>query len=179
MAYHAQGRSGRSNSDSSTANAMTTTYAARPRKRTAHACDACRLRKSRSHGKSDQILETVLRMDGLLRSIHENFNEQHIVKSISSPRFSDPSSPNHRDFAKVANATIPSTHISATQDLLSGSFAAPFPSLRAQFRPIFLLESASPPIHMQPRSIRPVFTTDEAERLLTSFQRNVNFWYRI
>jgi hypothetical protein len=29
----------------------------------------------------------------------------------------------------------------------------------------------------QPRSIRPVFTTEEAERLLTSFQLNVNFWY--
>ncbi|CZR54162.1 related to C6 transcription factor [Phialocephala subalpina] len=138
MAYQGQGRQQRSNSDSSTANAMTTPYAARPRKRTAHACDACRLRKSRcdgrqpcswctenevdclygkqqpsvTQGKSDQILETVLRMDNLLRSIHENL----------------------------------STHR---------------PSL----------------IPIQPRSIRPVFTTDEAERLLTSFQRNVNFWY--
>lgn len=27
---------------------------------------------SRNQGKSDKILETVLRMDGLLRSIHEN-----------------------------------------------------------------------------------------------------------
>ncbi|KAF8855543.1 hypothetical protein BDZ45DRAFT_626148 [Acephala macrosclerotiorum] len=205
MAYQGQGqgRQQRSNSDSSTANAMTTPYAARPRKRTAHACDACRLRKSRcdgrqpcswctenevdclygkqqpsvTQGKSDQILETVLRMDNLLRSIHENLNEQQNVRSIASPRFSDPSSPDHQDFAKVANATIPSTHISATQDLLSGSFAAPFPSLRAQFHPIFLLESKCPPIPIQPRSIRPVFTTDEAERLLTAFQQNVNFWY--
>ncbi|KUJ11143.1 putative C6 transcription factor [Mollisia scopiformis] len=203
MAYPDQGRPGRSNSDSSTANAMTTPYAARPRKRTAHACGACRLRKSRcdgrqpcswctenevdclygkqepsiTQGKSDQILETVLRMDGLLRSIHENLNEHNHVRSIASPRFSDPSSPDHQDFAKVANATISSTHISATQDLLSGSFAAPFPSLRAQFHPIFLLESKCPPMPVQPRSIRPVFTTDEAERLLTSFQRNVNFWY--
>jgi hypothetical protein len=72
---------------------------------------------------------------------------------------------------------MPSTHISATQDLLSGSFAAPFPSLRAQFHPIFLLESQCPPILLQPRSIRPVFTTDEAERLLASYLRNVNFWY--
>lgn len=28
--------------------------------------------KYRNQGKSDKILETVLRMDGLLRSIHEN-----------------------------------------------------------------------------------------------------------
>jgi hypothetical protein len=87
-----------------------------------------------------------------------------------------PSSPDN-DFAKVANATIPSTHISATEDLLNSSVAAPFPSLRAQFRPIFQLESSCPPIPFQPRSIRPVFTIEEAERLLTSFQLNVNFWY--
>jgi len=197
----------RSNSDSSAT--MATPYSARPRKRTAHACDACRVRKSRcdgrqpcswcteneveclygqqqqpsgaNQGKSDKILETVLRMDGLLRSIHENLSDQQQQnlqqRAVTSPRFSDPSSPDNSDFAKVANATIPSTHISATEDLLISPIAAPYPSLRAQFRPIFLLESRCPAIPFQPRSIRPVFTTSEAERLLNSFQRNVNFWY--
>lgn len=140
-------------------------------------------------------------MDGLLRSIHEDLVSDIILKSSSdadavnfkhdqqqqnpqyraatSPRFSDPSSPGNNDFAKVANATIPSTHISATEDLLSSDFAAPYPSLRAQFRPIFLLESRCPAIPLQPRSVRPVFTVDEAERLLNSFQKNVNFWYPV
>jgi hypothetical protein len=89
---------------------------------------------------------------------------------------SDHGSPD-QDFAKVANATLPSTHISATEDLLSSPLAAQFPSLRAHFRPIFLLESSCPPIPFHPRSARPTFTTEEAERLLTSFQSNVNFWY--
>lgn len=180
---------------------MTTSYATRPRKRTAHACDACRLRKSRcdgrqpcswclenevdclygqqqpnlNQGKSDKILETVLRMDGLLRSIHENLSEQQNIRSIASPTFSDSASPDH-DFAKVANATL-SAHTSATEDLLSSPYAAPFPSLRSQFRPIFQLESKCPPLPFSPRSIKPCFTTDEAERLLASFQSNVNFWY--
>ena len=56
-------------------------------------------------------------------------------------------------------------------------FAASFPSLRTIFRPIFLLEKNRPPIPFQARSIRPVFTTDEVQRLITSFQNNVNFWY--
>jgi len=107
-------------------------------------------------------------------------DQQHQrAASISTPRFNSslsPASPDN-DFAKVANATIPSTHISATEDLLNSSVAAPFPSLRAKFRPIFLLESTSPAIPFQPRSIRPVFTREEAERLLKSFQLNVNFWY--
>ncbi|KAL2070835.1 hypothetical protein VTL71DRAFT_13861 [Oculimacula yallundae] len=189
---------------------MATPFSARPRKRTAHACDACRMRKSRcdgrqpcswcteqevdclynqqqlptnvNQGKSDKILETVLRMDGLLRSIHENlvrrtFFRGRKQRAISSPRFSDPSSPESNDFAKVANATIPSTHISATENLLSSNIAAPYTSLGAQFRPIFQLESRSPALPFQPRSIRPVFTVSEAESLLTSFQTNVNFWY--
>jgi hypothetical protein len=137
-------------------------------------------------------------MDGLLRNIHENLvqlpshylaatdldwlenkNDQQRIRSISTPRyFSDTSSPKD-DFAKVANATIPSTHTSATEDLLSSSIAAPFPSLRAQFQPIFLLESNASPFLRQSRSIRPVFTSQEAERLLESFQSNVNFWYPI
>jgi len=76
----------------------------------------------------------------------------------------------------VANATL-SAHTSATEDLLSSPFATPFPSLRAQFRPIFQLESNCPSIPFQPRSIRPCFTSEEAENLLASFQNNVNFWY--
>ncbi len=80
----------------------------------------------------------------------------------------------------MANAIIPSTHISATEDfLLSSLFAAPFPSLRQQVKPIFQLENHCPPIPFHPRSIRPVFTTEEAGHLLSSFQANVNFWYPI
>lgn len=72
-------------------------------------------------------------MDGLLRSIHENLvsiadragkggladqcgqsdqqqqqSLQH--RAIASPRFSDPSSPDSNDFAKVANATVCREH---------------------------------------------------------------------
>jgi hypothetical protein len=104
-------------------------------------------------------------------------SEQQNMRSISSPTFSGSSSPDH-DFAKVANATL-SAHTSATEDLLSSPYAIPFPSLRSYFQPIFQLESNSSAIAFSPRSIRPCFTLDEAERLLASFQGNVNFWYPI
>ncbi len=38
----------------------------------------------RIQGKSDKILETVLRMDGLLRSIHENLVREHAHLSTVS-----------------------------------------------------------------------------------------------
>ncbi|EPE25849.1 Zn2/Cys6 DNA-binding protein [Glarea lozoyensis ATCC 20868] len=205
---------GRSNSESSNpVSAVTTSFRARARKRTAHACDACRMRKSRcdgqqpcawctendvdclygrqqqlavgqgaSQGKSDKILETVLRMDALLNSIHENLRSPHSAvsdRSYSPGRLISEPTPSDRDFDRVANASLPS-HVSATEDLLSSTLAQPFPSLIEQFRPIFLLESRRPPLPFQSRFTRsPVFTPNEANRLIASFQSTLNFWYPV
>ncbi|KAH8646572.1 putative C6 transcription factor [Tricladium varicosporioides] len=194
---------GRRDSESSN---VTTSYRARVRKRTAHACDACRTRKSRcdgnqpcgwcvendvdcqygrqatqppvvGQGKSDQILETVLRMDGMLRSIQENLREQQRTPSFS-PQFLSESVTSDQELDKVANASLPS-HVSATEDLLSSPLAQPFPSLIEQFKPIFHLESHRPPMSFSYRFTRPVFTPEEASRLIASFQANVNFWYPV
>ncbi|CAG8971420.1 hypothetical protein HYALB_00002002 [Hymenoscyphus albidus] len=205
---------GRSNSESSNpVSTVTTSFRTRARKRTAHACEACRTRKSRcdgqqpcawctendvdcvygrqqqmsgngqglNQGKSDKILETVLRMDALLNSIHNDL-QRDPTRSLQdrgsfSPNAITETTPSDQDFERVANASLPS-HVSATEDLLSSTLAQPFPSLIEQFRPIFLLESKRTPLPFQNRFTRsPVFTPEEANRLIASFQATVNFWY--
>ncbi|KAG9236460.1 putative C6 transcription factor [Amylocarpus encephaloides] len=203
---------GRSNSESSNpVSAVTTSFRAKARKRTAHACEACRMRKSRcdgqqpcgwctendvdcvygrqppmgaaqGQGKSDKILETVLRMDALLNSIHENLRDpQRLLsdRSSYSPRLISETTPSDRDFDRVANASLPS-HVSATEDLLSSVLAQPFPSLLEQFRPIFLLESKRQSLPFQGCFTRsPSFTREETSRLLASYQATMNFCYPV
>ncbi|KAF4627492.1 hypothetical protein G7Y89_g10663 [Cudoniella acicularis] len=93
-----------------------------------------------------------------------------------SPQFLSESTTSDQDLDKVANASLPN-HISATEDLLSSPLAEPFPSLIEQFKSIFQLESKRPSMSFQYRFTKPVFTPDEANRLISSFQATVNFWY--
>lgn len=75
-------------------------------------------------------------------------------------------------------ATIPASHTSATEEVLSWAIFSPFPTLRAtEYHPVFQLEHTRPPLAIRQNVVYPFVAEFESQVLADAFQRNVNFWY--
>ncbi|KAF3764318.1 putative C6 transcription factor [Cryphonectria parasitica EP155] len=183
---------------------------ARKRLRTSHACDICRSRKIRcdglspctscsvsqtectygseanSRGKSDLILEGVLRVERLLQQMNANVVSYRAPLQKPPCDDSGPISDSQHPSANYArngqgnleNAVLDAMHTSTTESVLQWPHFDVFPSLRNDYVPIFELEQARSPVKMRPTSIMyPLVSQDEIDSILEAFQDNVNFWY--
>ncbi|KAH9890751.1 putative C6 transcription factor [Xylariomycetidae sp. FL2044] len=201
------------------------------RLRTSHACDVCRLRKIRcdgnqpcascqtskqecsygseanTRGKSDLILEGVLRLEQMLRDMSANAYSPRsptipspISSSLASlptaappplppppPLKNDPTArlsgpPQLLQINKynLENAILDSLHNSNTESILAWPYFDAFPSLRQNYVSIFQLEQSRSRLST-PRtssSLYPTYlTSTDLESVLDAFQRGVNFWY--
>ncbi|KAK8097291.1 hypothetical protein PG999_013235 [Apiospora kogelbergensis] len=148
---------------------------------------------SSSRGKSDLILEGVLRVEELLQKMNTNmslvpppeFHSLQLVQSPISPTVPDQSQrsmsaddlrpPSHQ--ANLENAILDSLHNSTTESILSWSYFDSFPTIRQNYVSIFQLEQSRPGLPMRTNSMSPYLSSVDLESILTSFQRGVNFWY--
>ncbi|ORY60924.1 uncharacterized protein BCR38DRAFT_349309 [Pseudomassariella vexata] len=180
----------------------------RKRLRTSHACDICRSRKIRcdgnqpcqgctnskqdcsygseanTRGKSDLILEGVLRVEQLLQAMQTSLltsptRAVHVQSPISAPPLSQISAddvhPNQHN--NLENAILDSLHTSTTESILSWSYFDSFPSIRQNYVSIFQLEQSRPSLPMRVNSMYPYLSAADLDSILNAFQRGVNFWY--
>ncbi|KAL8399471.1 hypothetical protein RB594_000011 [Gaeumannomyces avenae] len=189
---------------------------ARKRLRVSHACDNCRGRKIRcdgntpctacaaadcdctygseanSRGKSDLILEGVLRVERFLHDMKATMASTTTVSSVRSSSFSGsplaelhpvhtspsmptPSEPHNPN--SLENAVLDSMHTSTTESILQWPHLDLFPSLRRDYVPIFPLEQRRPPLRARATSMLPCVAPDDVDAVLSAFEAAVNFWY--
>ncbi|KAK3497396.1 uncharacterized protein B0T23DRAFT_353327 [Neurospora hispaniola] len=203
----------------------------RKRFRTSHACDLCRSRKIRcdgntpcaacvatendctygseanSRGKSDLILEGVLRVEKYLHDLNANIAASpHFVNRSSSHPVLSPAvgssvgrrnlfggsftdlritprptlcpHPDELDNANnLENAVLESRHTSTTESILQWPHFDVFPSLRKDYTSISHLEQSRPRIKTKKGNIHPYVTEEEVDSILDAFEHAVNFWY--
>ncbi|KAL8372557.1 hypothetical protein RB595_002070 [Gaeumannomyces hyphopodioides] len=198
---------------------------ARKRLRVSHACDNCRGRKIRcdgntpcaacaaadcdctygseaNSGKSDLILEGVLRVERFLHEMNatmasiplstartipggsvrsSSFSgsplaEVHPVHTSPSSMQPTPASEPHNPNS-LENAVLDSMHTSTTESILQWPHLDVFPSLRQNYVPIFPLEQRRPPLRGRATSMLPCVAPDDVDAVLSAFQAAVNFWY--
>ncbi|KAI0010745.1 putative C6 transcription factor [Xylariaceae sp. FL0662B] len=180
----------------------------RKRIRTSHACDLCRSRKIRcdgdqpcsscksakqacsygseasTRGKSDLILEGILRVEQLLQNMSLNSRSPQ-SPSVPSPVTTVPIVPksvstesvrSHQN-ANLENAILDSLHTSTTESILSWSYFDAFPSLRQNYVSIFQLEQSRSRLPIRANSMYPYLSSIDLDSVLSSFQQGVNFWY--
>ncbi|KAK9776135.1 putative C6 zinc finger domain-containing protein [Seiridium cardinale] len=184
------------------------------RLRTSHACDVCRSRKIRcdgnkpchaclnskqecsygseanTRGKSDLILEGVLRVEELLQQMNLTLVQSptNAIQSLQSPISARPLSQRSlsidhvrpaRQTNNLENAILDSLHTSTTESILSWSYFDAFPSIRQNYTSIFQLEQSRPSLLMRTNSMYPYLSPVDLDAILNSFQGAVNFWYPI
>ncbi|KAK3355524.1 hypothetical protein B0H65DRAFT_50592 [Neurospora tetraspora] len=209
----------------------------RKRLRTSHACDLCRSRKIRCdgntpcaacfatendctygseanswhihhrRGKSDLILEGVLRLEKYLHELNANIAASpHLVNRSSShpvlspavgssvgrgsfsggsltdlritPRLTLCPHPDELDNVNnLENAVLESRRTSTTESILQWPHFDVFPSLRNDYTSIFHLEQSRPRIRTKTAYIHPYMTEEEVDSILGAFEHAVNFWY--
>ncbi|KAM5354749.1 hypothetical protein ACJ41O_001396 [Fusarium nematophilum] len=158
-----------------------------------------RLRRS----KNDLILESVLRVEKSLHELKSNIsttpqlNCQHQSHtSPPNPRASSfsgstpdaslrrqsfiqtPSTQDYRENVNnFENAVLDSMHISTTESILQWPHFDIFPLLRNDSTSIFDLEQSRAPLTISSNPIYPYVDPEDMNLILTSFERNVNFWY--
>ncbi|KAL3438226.1 hypothetical protein BDV09DRAFT_205637 [Aspergillus tetrazonus] len=145
--------------------------------------------------KSDLILDVVLRSENMLRAM-----SGHLVRApthsllgptspvdpriASSPLafFSPPTietahhPPSSPD--QISNAVLPQFHSSTTESILAWPHFKDLQTLRRNYRgSVFQLESQRAPLRNRSSVVLPYMGQEELDRLLNSFERNVNFWY--
>ncbi|KAI1082525.1 putative C6 transcription factor [Whalleya microplaca] len=180
----------------------------RKRLRTSHACDICRSRKIRcdgnqpcascasakqecsygseanTRGKSDLILEGVLRVEQLLQDMNLNLRSPQ-SPSVPSPATAVPLAPKSvstesvrsNQNANLENAILDSLHTSTTESILSWSYFDAFPSLRQNYVSIFQLEQSRSRLPIRMNSMDPYLSSVDLDSVLSAFQQGVNFWY--
>jgi len=77
----------------------------------------------------------------------------------------------------LENAVLDSMHTSATETVLQWPHFNVFPALRDGYISIFQLEQARMPVRMATSQSYPYVATEDIERILSSFEHTVNFWY--
>lgn len=78
----------------------------------------------------------------------------------------------------ISNATLSAFHASTTESILSWPQFSEFRDLiKDRGFSVFHLESTRPPLAQRPSAIQPYMTKSEVERMVRSFERNINFWY--
>lgn len=78
----------------------------------------------------------------------------------------------------ISNATLSAFHASTTESILAWPHFDDFPSLREDHSlSVFHLESSRAPLAPRATTVHPYASRSEIDRVLQSFQRNVNFWY--
>ncbi|KAK8018319.1 hypothetical protein PG991_007509 [Apiospora marii] len=135
---------------------------------------------SSSRGKSDLILEGVLRVEELLQKMNMNLSLSPISPtapdaSHRSMSTEDLRPPPHQN--NLENAILDSLHNSTTESILSWSYFDSFPTIRQNYVSIFQLEQSRPSLPIRTNSMFPYLSSVDLESILTSFQRGLNFWY--
>ncbi|KAK8069253.1 C6 zinc finger domain-containing protein [Apiospora phragmitis] len=144
-----------------------------------------------SRGKSDLILEGVLRVEELLQKMNVNLSlpsPSTASRSVQSPisptapdqsqrsmSTDDPRPPPHQN--NLENAILDSLHNSTTESILSWSYFDSFPTIRQNYVSIFQLEQSRPSLPMRTNSMLPYLSSVDLESVLNCFQLGVNFWY--
>ncbi|KAK9642893.1 hypothetical protein HCH54_008332 [Aspergillus fumigatus] len=78
----------------------------------------------------------------------------------------------------ISNATLSAFHASTTESILAWPHFNDFQSLREDHSfSVFHLESSRAPLAPRPTTVHPYASRSEIDRVVHSFQRNVNFWY--
>ncbi|EGO52035.1 hypothetical protein NEUTE1DRAFT_149656 [Neurospora tetrasperma FGSC 2508] len=163
--------------------------------------------EANSRGKSDLILEGVLRVEKYLHELNANIAASpHFVNRSSSHPVLSPaigSSVGRRSFSggsltdlritprptlcphpdeldnanNLENAVLESRHTSTTESILQWPHFDVFPSLRKDYTSIFHLEQSRPCIKTKKGNIHPYVTEEEVDSILDAFAHAVNFWY--
>ncbi|KAH8812903.1 hypothetical protein F5884DRAFT_318279 [Xylogone sp. PMI_703] len=192
----------------------------RKRLRALHACDVCRSRKIRcdgqqpcrscevssqtcayggaseasTRGKSDLILDAVLRVEHFLHDMNStivsspDFIHRRISLGASQDAFSVPVSATYQLQQKtpgssvgtpenLQNAVLESMHTSTTEFILQWPHFEAFPSLRESYIDIFHLEQSRPSIQTRASTVYPYTSNADILAIIESFEHNVNFWY--
>ncbi|KAH6700568.1 hypothetical protein BKA61DRAFT_636606 [Leptodontidium sp. MPI-SDFR-AT-0119] len=147
-----------------------------------------------SRGKSDLILDGVLRvekylheMNAMMASNTALLGSRPSIHSVATPqtvqvRPSTGESPHlahtpANDDNGVHNAILSSLHTSTTESILEWPHFDHFPSLRRTYKPIFNLEQSRPPLSTRPSEVTPYLGVEEVRQIIQSFQSSVNFFY--
>jgi hypothetical protein len=78
----------------------------------------------------------------------------------------------------ISNATLSAFHASTTESILAWPHFNDFQSLREDHSfSVFHLESSRAPLAPRAATVHPYASRSEIDRVVHSFQRNVNFWY--
>ncbi|KAK3395352.1 hypothetical protein B0T20DRAFT_455256 [Sordaria brevicollis] len=163
--------------------------------------------EANSRGKSDLILEGVLRVEKYLQELNANIaSSSNLANHISSnpllspavgssvgrgsisggslteshiaPRHDICPHPDEGDSVNnLENAVLESRHTSTTESILQWPHFAVFPSLRNNYTSIFHLEQSRPRIKTKAANIYPYTSEEDAGVLLGAFEHAVNFWY--
>ncbi|KAH7231536.1 hypothetical protein B0J15DRAFT_530525 [Fusarium solani] len=163
--------------------------------------------EANSRGKGDLVLEGILRIEKSLLDLNASISSfvhsnSHQQKQQQSPNVSSRGSfarsyPQHGigtlrashlaptptgevqrdDEHSFNNAVLDPMHTSTTESILQWPHFDNFPSLRANYVPIFRLEQSQPALVTKRATTSPYVTTDDVSAILDSFGHHVNFWY--
>lgn len=155
-------------------------------------------------GKTDLILEGVLRVEQFLHQLSANIadnptpalpDRRHSHFSVAAPPPASTFAGSPRTAPDVSihspqtplsrvghtngfeNAVLDSMHTSTTESVLQWPHFDVFPSLRTHHVSIFHLEQSRPALTIQPNVMFPYVTTEETGGILAAFEANVNLWY--
>ncbi|KAL2832617.1 hypothetical protein BDW59DRAFT_139484 [Aspergillus cavernicola] len=140
--------------------------------------------------KSDLILDVALRSENMLREMSAQLHTLLASASPVDPRVA--SSPlaffspttiesTHRPGSppdQISNAILSQFHSSTTESILAWPHFKESHALRQNYRgSVFHLESLRAPFKHRSSGILPYVSKAEVDRILHSFERNINFWY--
>lgn len=147
-------------------------------------------------GKSDAILETVLRLEDRLSYISQQLAQHSVTNAQSAATLSPQTNPTtdqrpssitgaqqlvrharDRQEDTLDNAILSSEHTSTTESVLAWPYLDVFPSLRHQFQPIFAIEQHRPGLGTISATELPSLESGEASTIIQAFQDVVNFSY--
>ncbi|RFU28824.1 hypothetical protein B7463_g7514, partial [Scytalidium lignicola] len=136
-----------------------------------------------SQGKSDTILKMVIQNNELVQKVLDEIQTYKSNDIIRDSRQLETGSqslalksglPAAHD--EINNATIPSRHRSGAYFMLQWPIFDDCEGLRQNIKNTVVLEAGRAPIEFSPLIRYPYVTADEVDRIINTFQQNVNFW---